>query len=179
MVCPGVRGFQIGRVFRVSGPTFFLAALLPAACAAAAETPPSPEAASATAPPDAQYARVTVAPCKTSIYIGTVSLAVPPLARRDGTYASEYRARVFPFFFFSEHGSLAIDLPDEDLHRLLHGEIVQFKGHAVSSAGEGRRIEGRAVPDGPGADHGRIKIRVWAGKVELIFNSVYRFSRTG
>jgi hypothetical protein len=171
MDCPGGSGRQIDRVRVASRFALALAVLLPAARSAAAEAPPSS--------PAARYAQVTVAPAKTSIYIGSVSLTVPPLTRSDGAYAAEYRAKVFPFFFFSEHGRLSIDFPDEDLHRLLRGETVQFKGRALNSSGEKRRIEGRAVPDAPGVDHGKIKIRVWAGKIELIFNSAYQFSRPG
>ncbi len=155
-----------------------MAAVLSVTLSAVGATSPSPGEPAAAAP-DTKYARVAVAPAKTSIYIGSVSLTVPPLTRRDGAYAAEYRAKVFPFFFFNEHGALSIDFPDDDLRRLLGGETVQFKGRAVNSAGEKRRIEGRAVPDGPGANRGRIKIRVWAGKVELIFNSVYQFSPAG
>ena len=42
-----------------------------------------------------------------------------------------------------------------------------------------RRIEGRAIPDGANAGHGKIKVRVWVGRIELIFNSVYRFTGAG
>ncbi len=178
MDCPGRLGRQIGRVRCVPPAGSILAVVLGAALSAVGATPP-PAGGPAAAAPDAKYTHVTVAPAKTSIYIGSVSLTVPPLIRRDGTYAAEYRAKVFPFFFFNERGSLSIDFPDADLHRLLGGETVQFKGRAVNSSGEKRRIEGRAVPDGPGSDRGRIKIRVWAGKVELIFNTVYQFSPSG
>lgn len=101
---------------------------------------------------------------------------MPPFVRQGGVYRSTYRAKVFPFFFFNEHGDIAIDFPDDSLRRLRRGETVHFKGHAANSDGHGRRIEGRAVPDAANADHGRIKVRVWVGRVELIFNTTYRFT---
>jgi hypothetical protein len=131
------------------------------------------------APLGGRYAQVTVDATKTSIYIGSVSLTMPPFVRRAGVYTADYRAKVFPFFFYSERGGISIEFPDENLRQLLRGETVYFKGYASNSNGVGRRIEGRAVPDGSGADHGKIKVRVWVGKIELIFNTVYRFTGTG
>lgn len=123
-----------------------------------------------------RYTQVTVDPTKTSIYIGSVSLTMPPFQRRNGLYTTDYAAKAFPFFFYSERGQIAIEFSDENLRQLQRGETAYFKGHASNSAGAERRIEGRAVPDTGGADHGKIKVRVWVGKVELIFNSVYRFT---
>lgn len=139
-----------------------------------------PQASFATpdAPPQAgaRFDTVEIEPTKTSIYVGSVSLTMPPFVRQDDVYRSSYQAKVFPFFIFNEHGSISIDFPDDSLRRLRQGEVVYFKGHATNSRGDGRRIEGRAVPDAPDADHGRIKVRVWVGRVELIFNTTYRFT---
>jgi hypothetical protein len=171
MGCAGGRRPQIGPVLRAAiltpGFIVFLAALV-------AGEPAVPEVPAAAAPH--RYTRVAVAPSKTSIYIGNVSLTVPPLVRQGAAFTADYRAKVFPFFFYGEHGHFSIDFPEDHVQRLFRGEVVQFQGHALNSAGEGRRIEGRAVPEGAGADHGRIKIRVWVGKIELIFNSTYQFT---
>ena len=128
------------------------------------------------APLAGRYTQVTVEPTKTSIYIGSVSLTMPPFARHEGSYTTSYRAKVFPFFFYGERGGISVEFSDADLRRLREGETVYFKGLANNTGGADRRIEGRAVPDQPGADHGKIKVRVWVGKIELIFNSVYRFT---
>ena len=141
----------------------------------------SQDPASAAPPPDSRalggrYAQVTVDATKTSIYIGSVSLAMPPFARLAGAYGADYSAEVFPFFFFNERGHISINFSDDDLRRLQHGDTVSFTGRASTTGGAERRIEGRAIPDGANAGHGKIKVRVWVGRIELIFNTVYRFT---
>jgi hypothetical protein len=151
--------------------------LLVLAAALVAEESPAPATMPAGAPRGGRDATVTVEPAKTSIYLGTVSLAMPPFARQDGSYTTDYSAKVFPFFFFSEKGSISIEFSDDQLRQLRSGETVDFKGHARNTAGTPRRIEGRAVPDGSDPTHGKIKVRVWVSKrIELIFNTVFRFS---
>lgn len=149
------------------------------AVAAAAEEPSAPALLpSNNVPLGGRHARVTIDPTKTSIYIGSISLTMPPFARRDGVYTADYTAKVFPFFFYSEHGHISIEFSDENLRQLLRGATVSFKGHASNSSGAERRIEGRAVPDGSDAGRGKIKVRVWVGRIELIFNTAYRFTGT-
>ena len=126
----------------------------------------------ATAPP---YSRVAVERVSTSIYIGRVSLTMPPFERRGDTYHSTYRASVVPYFFRNERGELSITLPPADLARLAAGERVPFTGQAANTAGEPRRIEGHADP--ADAYSGQIKVRVFVTeKIQLIFNTTYRFT---
>jgi len=84
---------------------------------------------------------VEIAPAKTSIYIGSVTMTMPALHRSGGSYASSYAARVFPYFFYNERGKLTIDFSDEQITQLDRGERVDFKGQAKSESGELRRIE--------------------------------------
>ena len=120
------------------------------------------------------YDRVEIEPTKTSIYIGTVSLAMPTFQRSGITYSSTYAAKVFPYFFQNEKGELSIDLPDEELRRLERGEVVHFVGRARNTDGDDRRIEGRAIPANPRT--GKIKVRVFVSKkIQLIFNTTYEF----
>lgn len=145
----------------------FLSLLISGAAAAG-------ETANEDAPPVPLFDRVTVAPAKTSIYIGNVKLTMPPFVREEEVYASTYEAKVFPFFFYNEKGTISINISDDDLQRLTAGERVHFAGEARDSSGEPRRIEGHADP----ADErsGKIKVRVWVSKnIELIFNTTYRF----
>lgn len=124
--------------------------------------------------PLSRYDRVEVAPARTSIYVGTVSLTLPAFARANGIYASTYVAKVFPVFFYNEKGRLSIELSDEALRRLERGEPVEFKGRAVRDDGAERPVEGKATP--ADATSGKIKVRVFYSKrVELIFNTTYRF----
>ena len=127
--------------------------------------------------PIATFDQVTIAPTKTSIYIGTVAMTMPTFVRKSGIYESSYAAKVFPYFFSNEKGRLAITLSDESLRKLERGEPVAFTGRAVNTDGEERRIEGKATPDeAAGGLKGKIKVRVFVSKrIELIFNTSYRF----
>ena len=127
--------------------------------------------------PFSTFARVTIEPTKTSIYIGTVAMTMPPFVRKNGTYESTYAAKVFPYFFSNEKGTLAITLSDESLRKLERGEPVEFSGLAVNTVGEERRITGKATPEeGAHGLRGKIKVRVFVSKhIELIFNTSYRF----
>jgi hypothetical protein len=122
------------------------------------------------------YDRVTIDTVKTSIYIGNVTLTTSPFVRNGTRYHSDYRAKVFPYFFHNEKGVLWVELTDDKLAALDRGERVHFTGHAENSDKESRRIEGHATPTAPGSRTGKIKVRVWVSpKIELIFNSTYRF----
>lgn len=120
------------------------------------------------------YDRVDIAPTKTSIYIGSVSMTMPTFVRQNGTYSAAYTANVFPFFFSSEKGTLSIDVSDDSLRALTRGEPIEFEGRGVSTDGDTRRVTGRAVPTGPLT--GQIKVRVFVSKrIQLVFNTTYRF----
>lgn len=122
----------------------------------------------------AAYERVTIAPTKTSIYIGTVAMTMPTFHRADGRYTAPYTAKVFPYFFYNEQGHLAIEMSDEQLRRLERGETVEFQGRARNESAEERRVEGRATPID--TTTGKLKVRVFVSRrVELIFNTTYRF----
>lgn len=124
--------------------------------------------------PLAVYERVEVAPTKTSIYVGTVSLTMPAFLRRNGSYEAAYTAKVFPYFFSSEAGQLAIEISDAQLRQLERGEAVDFTGRGVRADGAERRVEGKATPTD--ARTGKLKVRVFVSKrIELIFNTTYRF----
>ena len=128
----------------------------------------------AEAPPAAAFARVAVAPARTSIYVGSVALAFPDFVRRAGGYEADYTARVFPFAFYNETGTIRIEFPDADLARLARGEPVDFTGRARRTDGAERPVAGRAPPGD--ARSGRIKVRVfYSRRIELIFNTSYAF----
>lgn len=122
----------------------------------------------------ARFDQVRIEPTKTSIYIGSVTMTMPTFARHAGVYSSTYAAKVFPYFFYNEHGTLAINVSDEMLRRLERGQAVDFEGRGLSSDGEERRIAGKATPGD--AMSGKIKVRVFVSKrIQLIFNTTYRF----
>lgn len=149
-----------------------LALLLPL-LAGAAENGVAPEGGAADW--ERRYARAVVAPAKTSIYVGSVQLTTPPFVRTGDTYRAGYVAKVFPYFFSNESGELRIEIPDEALRRLEAGERIEFTGVAERTDGLTRTVTGWATPDSPA--HGRLKVRVAVSrKIELIFNTQYRFA---
>jgi hypothetical protein len=120
------------------------------------------------------FGRVTVAPTKTSIYVGRVSMTMPPFVRSGSVFETSYVAKVFPYFFYNEEGRLSVEISDEALRRLERGEPIDFKGRAVRDDGAERRVEGRATP--VDAARGKIKVRVfYSRRIELNFNTTYHF----
>jgi len=120
------------------------------------------------------YHRADIAAAKTSIYVGSVTLTLPPFLRVAGGYEADYAAKVFPFFFSNEAGRLRIELADATLRQLEAGQAIEFTGTAIRSDGLQRRVHGKATPTD--AQSGRIKVRVNVTRTtELIFNTTYRF----
>jgi hypothetical protein len=120
-----------------------------------------------------RYERVEIGRAKTSIFVGSVTMHLTPFLRKEGHYRATYAAKVFPYFFMNEQGWISIELADESLRQLAHGETIEFKGRGMNSDGEERHIEGRAVP--ADASTGKIKVRVFVSKrIQLIFNTTYR-----
>lgn len=121
-----------------------------------------------------RYATVSIAPTKTSIYVGTVTMTMPTFVRDGARYKSTYTAKVFPFAFYNEKGSLEVTMTDEQLAQLAKGEAVEFKGIAHREDGEVRQVEGKATAED--ARRGKIKVRVFVSKrIQLIFNTTYQF----
>jgi hypothetical protein len=120
------------------------------------------------------YTRVVVAPARTSIYLGSVSMTMPVFVRVNGGFEAAYVAKVFPFFFYNENGRLRVEISDDALRQLERGEPITFQGRAVREDGAERRVEGKATP--ADATSGKIKVRVfYSRRIELIFNTTYRF----
>ena len=124
--------------------------------------------------PGGEWDAVAVAPVKTSIYIGSVTLITGEFRRDGDKFATTYEAKVWPWFFWSETGHIAITLPPANLDKLARGERIEFSGEAFNKRNKPRRITGLAErTDGA---TGRLKIRIGVDDTELIFNASYRFS---
>ena len=121
------------------------------------------------------FERVNVPPMKTSIYVGSVTLTTSAFVRDGETWSATYDAKVFPWFFWGETGSITIRVPAADLARLARGETVEFTGDAQNHKKKPRRVTGRAQP--ADAATGKFKVRIHVDDVELIFNGPYRFER--
>ncbi len=126
-----------------------------------------------TAPILTGWDRVSIGPMKTSIYVGTVTLVPGVFVREGSTLAATYEAKVFPWFFWGEHGKIMITLTDADLANMAKGEKAEFTGEAANHKNKPRKVTGFAQP--ADASSGKIKVRILADGYELIFNGSYRF----
>ena len=126
-----------------------------------------------TAPILTGWDRISLSPMKTSIYVGSVKLITGVFARQGSTLSTAYEARVVPWFFWSETGRITITLTDADLANLAKGQTAEFTGDAINQKNKPRKITGRAQP--ADASSGKIKVRVMADGIELIFNGTYQF----
>jgi hypothetical protein len=121
--------------------------------------------------------RIAIAPMKTSIYVGSVSLTTAVLVREGSTLSSTYEAKVRPWFFWGETGKIAITLTDAALASMSRGERAEFTGEAFNHKNKPRAVTGYAQP--ADATSGKIKVRIMADGIELIFNGNYRFESGG
>jgi hypothetical protein len=122
--------------------------------------------------PLASFAIVAIKPATTSLIVASVTMTMPPFTRKKVVYSSTYSAKVFPYFFYNEKGRIWIAISDHDLLRAARGEPIDFKGQAISDAGETRRVEGHAVPTGPAA--GKIRVKVYVTRrISLNYDTTY------
>ena len=127
----------------------------------------------ATAPILTGWDRISVAPMKTSIYVGSVTLTTGVFERQGSTLGTTYEAKVFPWFFWGETGKITITLADAELANLAKGEKAEFIGEAANHKNKPRKVTGFAQP--ADATSGKFKIRILADGHELIFNGTYQF----
>ena len=124
-------------------------------------------------PPAGAWDAVSVAPVKTSIYVGSVTLTTGVFQRDGDAFSTTYEAKVWPWFFWSETGRITIRLPYADLEKLARGERVSFTGEATNHKNKPRHVTGHA--DRGDDASGRIKVRIGVDDTEIIFNGTYRF----
>src|SRR4051812_29849799 len=70
--------------------------------------------------------RVRIAPMKTSIYVGSVSLTTSDFIAQDDCFTATYDARVRPWFFWGESGDIKVKLAVSDLARLALNQTIEF-----------------------------------------------------
>ncbi len=125
------------------------------------------------APIQTGWDHVSLPTMKTSIYVGSVTLTTKVLERQGSMLATTYEARVFPWFFWSETGRITLTLSDANLASLAKGEATEFTGEAFNQKNKSRKVTGRVQP--VDISSGKIKLRILADGVELVFNSTYQF----
>jgi hypothetical protein len=126
----------------------------------------------------APYAAVDVEPVKTWVYLASVTLSVGRFVRHGDSFTATYAAKVFPYFFYNEQGSLRIDVPDDALRQLAAGHPFDFKGNAVREDGKVRRVDGTVTPIDAGT--GRIRVRLfYSRRIVLVFRTTYGLPAVG
>ncbi len=118
-----------------------------------------------------RFQTIDIKDSKTKIPATRIRLNVAPLNRTDYGYSSTYSVKVFPFFFFSEHGSIEINLDKDCIQRIDAGETVSFDGNAVNHRGSKRKITGEAAPGD--SESGDLQIIIRASGFDLTFNTSY------
>ena len=119
-----------------------------------------------------RFSVVRADPVSTFIYIGTVSLSATPFLRLGSEFRAHYTAKVFPYFFSNESGTMAVTVPEPALRRLAAGQPIEFSGTATRTDGAIRTVEGTAAPTGPAGGRLKVKIHV-TKKITLVFDTSY------
>lgn len=107
----------------------------------------------------------------TSIYIGSVKLITSAFTQAAGTYTATYEAKVSPWSWWNEAGTITLTVNPDDYDRLVRGESIELTGEAKNDRGRLRQVTARAQPID--ATTGKIKVRITASGTTLIFNSTY------
>jgi hypothetical protein len=109
-----------------------------------------------------------------SLPTARATLIVGSLTRTNGFYVGDFRVKVFPYFFKSDWGRLAINVPDKEMAAVNQGKTTAITGTSTSTKnGVVRRIEITAMPkDG---NHGTVSLWFMVGDQKMIFNPAYHF----
>jgi hypothetical protein len=116
-----------------------------------------------------------IAPSSAPVASGKATLTIGPLRRTGDIFAGDYQVKVAPYFFKSEKGKLAIEVPAESLAKVINGKSAEITGTATTN-GKGerkRRIDATATP----ADGNRGALKLWfvSGGRKMVFNTSYQF----
>jgi hypothetical protein len=146
-----------------------LPALLVAACGHALAAPNSTNPASVN--------RILIIdPSSMPVAAGKAVLTIGELRRSNGVYSGDYKMAVFPYFFRSEEGKLAIKVSDECLAKANEGKVVAVVGTATKNGKGGvcRHVDVTATP--ADCNHGMLKLWFMAGDRKMTFEPAYHFA---
>jgi len=111
--------------------------------------------------------------CSTTVAGARATLNVGVLRRTGDVYEGDYEMKVWPYFFKSEKGKLAIVVTDENIANADKGLTVDIMGTATTNEknARARRIDAKATP----LEHNRGALKLWffADKNKLIFDTSY------
>jgi hypothetical protein len=133
-------------------------------------------AAQAAPPPTNSASRVLILENSTMpLPTAKATLIIGPLTRTNGVYAGDFKLKIFPYFFKSDRGRLAISVPDKVLAAADQGKTVAVTGTATSTKnGTVRHIEITATPKDH--DHGTISLWFMVGDQKMFFTPAYHFA---
>jgi len=113
--------------------------------------------------------------CVMPLPTAKATLIVGPLTRTNGVYVGDFKVKVFPYFFKSDRGSLAINVPDQTLTAIHQGKTVAITGTSTSAKnGKVRHVEIRALPKDN--DQGTVCLWFMVGDQKMFFTSTYHFA---
>jgi len=103
------------------------------------------------------------------------TLSISPLTRTNDLYIGNFKVKVFPYFFKSDRGRLAINVPDKVLVAVNQGETVALTGTSTSTKnGVVRHVEIMATPKD--REHGTVSLWFMAGDQKMTFTTAYHFA---
>jgi hypothetical protein len=110
---------------------------------------------------------------------GKATLTIGALQRTNGVYAGDYKLKVFPWFFKSEKGRLAIIVSDASLAEASQGKIVTITGTATTIGKSGRTRPITAIATPVSMDRGTLKLWFTAAGRKMTFEPAYHFAGNG
>ena len=112
-----------------------------------------------------------------AVNAGKATLTIGALQRTNGVYAGDYKLKVFPWFFKSEKGRLAILVSDASLAEASQGRVVAITGTATTSGENGKCRPIAAIATPVDMNHGTLKLWFTAGSRKMIFEPAYHFAK--
>jgi hypothetical protein len=120
----------------------------------------------------ARYSVISVAPARTSIYIGRLTVTPGPFERTPTGYRAALGVDVAPFFYHDD-ARVVIDVPEVKVRELKNGKAIAFTGRVIRKNGQFRRVTGTATPTGESV--GNIDIRVYlTSRMIITFSTTYK-----
>ena len=116
---------------------------------------------------------LVIAPSSMPLPAGEATLTVGALGRTNGTYTGDYKVKVFPYFYKSEKGRLAMVVSDAALADIRAGKVTASTGTATTNGKRGRCRHIDAIVTPSGRDQGMLKVSFLAGGREMTFAPAY------
>jgi hypothetical protein len=103
------------------------------------------------------------------------TLIIGSLTRSNDFYTGDFKVKFFPYYFKSDWGRLAINVPDKALATMNQGKTVAITGTSTSTKnGIVRRVEVTATPKD--RNHGTVSLWFMVGDQKMIFAPAYHIA---